>query len=110
MGYINRIYNPNGSLSNVHRSAIDLNVFEQSSLTFSDFFVTPADFFRLDHITLGYTFDELLGKYFRVYATAQNPFLITDYDGLDPELFPGGIDNNIYPRPRTFVFGLSVEF
>lgn len=110
MGYLDRLYNPNGSLWNIHQSAVDLNAAQQSSLTFSDFFVTQADFFRLDHVTLGYTFDNLLGKYFRVYTTVQNAILITDYDGLDPELFPDGIDNNIYPRPRTFVFGLSVEF
>ncbi|MDX1479809.1 MAG: hypothetical protein R3301_18990, partial [Saprospiraceae bacterium] len=96
-------------LWNVHQSAVDLNVLEQSSLTFSDHFVTKADFLRFDHVTIGYTFDDLIGKFFRVYATAQNPFVLTGYDGLDPEVF-GGIDNNIYPRPRTYVFGLSVEF
>ena len=109
MGYLNRMYNSSGSLWNINQSAVDLNVFEQSSLTFSDHFVTKADFIRFDHITLGYTFNELLGKFLRVYSTIQNPILITEYEGLDPEIF-GGIDNNIYPRPRTYVFGLSVEF
>lgn len=109
MGFLNRLYNSNNVLWNVNRSAVDLNVLEQSSLTFSDHFVRPADFFRMDHITLGYNNDELLGKFLRVYATVQNPFIFTQYDGLDPEIF-GGIDNNIYPRPRTYVIGLNVEF
>ncbi len=108
-GWLNRIYHTSGTLWNVHHSAVENNVLEQSSLTFSDHFVRPADFLRVDHITLGYTFDNAIGKFFRVYATVQNPFVITSYDGLDPEIF-GGIDNSFYPRPRTWLFGLNVEF
>jgi iron complex outermembrane receptor protein len=109
MGYLNRIYGTTGVLWNVNQSAVDNNALDQASLTFSDFFVRKADFLRLDHITAGYNFDKLIGSFTRVYATMQNPFVITKYDGLDPEIF-GGIDNNIYPRPRTMVIGLNVEF
>jgi iron complex outermembrane receptor protein len=108
-GYLNRIYHSSGTLWNVHQSAVDNQALEQASLTFSDHFVRPADFLRMDHITLGYTFDNLIGDFARLYATVQNPFVITQYDGLDPEIF-GGIDNNIYPRPTTYVFGINVEF
>lgn len=109
IGYINRIYATTNYLNNVHRSALDLNVFDQAKLTFSDHFVVNGSFFRMDHITMGYNFSKLLGRFFRVYATVQNPFVITSYDGLDPEI-GNGIDNNIYPRPRTLLFGLSVDF
>ncbi|MEM6763398.1 MAG: SusC/RagA family TonB-linked outer membrane protein [Bacteroidota bacterium] len=111
MGYLNRLYGTTGVLWNVNRSAVDLNVLEQASLTFSDHFVKRADFFRFDHITVGYTFNNIakVAKFARIYATLQNPFVITEYDGLDPEIF-GGIDNNIYPKPRTWLLGLSVEF
>ncbi len=78
-------------------------------MTFSDYFVTEASFFLMDHITLGYSFDKLIGNYLRIYTTVQNPFVITKYEGLDPEL-GNGIDNNVYPRTRTFLFGLSVDF
>lgn len=110
-GYLNRLYLSTGgqTLWNVHRSAVDLNVENQGSLTFSDHFVKRADFLKVDHITIGYNFNKIVGEFFRIYATAQNPFVLTRYDGLDPEIF-GGIDNNIYPRPRTFLFGLNVEF
>ena len=109
MGYINRLYATTNYLNNVHRSALDLNVKDQANLTFSDHFVTNGSFFRMDHITMGYNFNNLLGRFFRLYATVQNPFVITNYDGLDPEI-GNGIDNNIYPRPRTILFGLSVDF
>ena len=109
MGYLQRLFHPTNYLSNVHRSAVDNNIFNQASATFSDHFVTNASFFRLDHITVGYTFDQLLGDFFRLYATVQNPFVFTAYDGLDPEI-GNGIDNNFYPRPRTFLFGVSVTF
>ena len=109
MGYLDRIYGTTGVLWNVNQSAIDNNASDQASLTFSDFFVRKADFLRVDHITAGYNFDNLIGSFSRIYATVQNPFIITKYDGLDPEIF-GGIDNNIYPRPRTMVLGFNVEF
>ncbi|MBK8627390.1 MAG: hypothetical protein IPN86_18035 [Saprospiraceae bacterium] len=108
-GYLERLYQSSGYLSNVPSSAVTLNIEKQSSLTFSDHFVKNASFFRIDHITAGYNFDKLVGKSMRVYATVQNPLVITNYDGLDPEEFDG-IDNNTYPRPRTFVLGVSVNF
>jgi TonB-dependent starch-binding outer membrane protein SusC len=45
----------------------------------------------------------------RFSFTIQNAFMITDYSGIDPEV-DGGIDNNIYPRPRTFVFGVNLTY
>jgi TonB-linked SusC/RagA family outer membrane protein len=109
MGYFDRMYGTTGTLWNVHQSAVDLNVINQANLTFSDHFVKNANFLRLDHITLGYNFRELTGYGIRMYATVQNPFVITKYDGLDPEI-GNGIDNNIYPRPRTFVIGVNADF
>ena len=110
-GYLSRLFLSTGgqTLWNIHQSGVDLNVVNQSSLTFSDHFVRRADFLKVDHITVGYNFNDVIGDFLRLYATFQNVLTITGYDGLDPELF-NGIDQNIYPRPRTLVFGLSVEF
>jgi iron complex outermembrane receptor protein len=44
-----------------------------------------------------------------VYVTVQNPLVVTKYDGLDPEI-GNGIDNTIYPKPRTFLLGFGVNF
>ena len=77
----------------------------------SDCWVQNASFFKLDNVTLGYTFKKLFGSDIsgRVYATAQNILTITDYDGLDPEI-SGGIESNIYPRPFTTVLGVNLNF
>lgn len=77
----------------------------------SDHYVENASFLRLDNISLGYTFDSLhdLVSSMRVSATVQNVFTITEYSGQDPEVF-GGIDYNLYPRPRTFMLGLHLNF
>ncbi len=109
MGYLMRLHGSSGVLWNVNQSAVDLNVENQASLTFSDHFVKKADYMKMDHITIGYNFDKVIGDFLRLYATVQNPFVITQYDGLDPEV-SNGIDNNIYPRPRTILFGVNVEF
>ena len=81
----------------------------------SDRWVQNASFLKCDNITLGYSFANLFksdawrGISGRVYATAANVFCITKYDGIDPEVF-GGIDNNLYPRPISFILGLSLNF
>ena len=109
MGWLKRIVNSDGALINVHQSAVDNNAELQSSLTLSDHFVRDASFIRIDHITLGYNLSTLLKKDIRIYTTVQNAFVFTKYTGLDPEQF-SGIDNQVYPRPRNFVFGLSANF
>lgn len=66
----------------------------------------------MDNITLGYNFEKLFtqNQTGRLYMTVQNPFVLTKYDGLDPEFTNNGIDNNIYPHPRVFILGLSLNF
>lgn len=103
------LVNSTGFLSNT-RQAITETDFQDPQL-FSDHFVRDASFLRLDHITAGYRFPDLVGKgsSVRTFLTVQNPFVITDYEGIDPEVF-GGIDNNIYPRSRTILLGVGVNF
>lgn len=81
----------------------------------SDYFVRNASFLRCDNITLGYSFNHLLktasykGIDGRIYATVQNPFIISKYKGLDPEV-ASGIDSNPYPRATTFLLGVNLQF
>ena len=82
---------------------------------FSDYWVQNASFLKCDNITLGYSFNELFksGGYHglggRIYGTVSNVFCITKYDGIDPEIF-GGIGGDIFPRPISFILGLSLNF
>ena len=107
-GWLNGSYNPSGYLRNVHPIAVENNFQEDETLILSDAFVEDASFIRVDHITLGYTFPTLVKNGARVYATIQNPIVISGYSGIDPEVF-SGIDNVIYPRARTILFGLNVN-
>ena len=77
----------------------------------SDIYIEDASFLRMDNVQLGYTFEEFFDQSasLRLYGGVQNVFVITEYSGLDPEIF-GGIDNTIYPRPRTVLFGANVRF
>lgn len=78
---------------------------------FSDVYVENASFFRLDNVNLGYNFDDFLSKgtNLKVYAMVQNVFVISDYSGVDPEVF-GGIDNGYYQIPRVYSLGLNFQF
>lgn len=98
----------------------------ESSATFSDYWIEDASFFRLQSLTLGYTFKfkDIGIEKLRLYVTGENLFVITKYSGLDPEirieeqvngkmngLRSPGIDwFNVYPRPRTITIGLSCNF
>lgn len=96
-------------LRNVSRSVLDTDF--QTPRYFSDFYLENGSFLRLDNITVGYNMKDLFGvvSNLRLFASVQNAFLFTKYSGLDPEV-ENGIDNNIFPRPRTFVFGVSAQF
>ncbi|MGC1390251.1 MAG: TonB-dependent receptor [Bacteroidales bacterium] len=77
----------------------------------SDYFVSNASFLKLDNLSAGYKFDHILNNKLsaRISLTAQNLITITKYKGLDPEV-PGGVDNNFYPRPRTYMLGISLTY
>ena len=97
-------------LTNLMRDEYLFNTTD-GNLSLSDYFVENASFIRCDNITLGYTFPELLNNALklRLFGAVQNPFVITKYKGLDPEVF-SGIDNNMYPRPITCTLGGVATF
>jgi len=100
------------SLNNITNRVADANDANFFSAQYhSDYYIQDASFFKLDNITLGYDLGKVCQDKLNIYlyTTVQNVFTITDYKGLDPEIY-GGIDNNIYPRPRTFLFGVNVNF
>ena len=107
----------NSAFSNTSQEAIDLG-FTGTTVNnpyLSDYFIRNASYLKCTNITLGYTFPALLTyndtPYFsgRIYFTAQNPFIITKYNGIDPEV-ASGIDSNPYPRPMSFQLGLNLNF
>ncbi|MFT3980782.1 MAG: TonB-dependent receptor [Ferruginibacter sp.] len=77
----------------------------------SDYYLENASFVRMDNFTVGYN----IGKVFnskanlRVNGAVQNVFIITKYSGLDPES-TYGMDQNLYPRPRTYSVGFNLDF
>jgi len=76
----------------------------------SDYFVENASFFKVDNISAGYKFNKIYNNITaRVSFTVQNVLTITKYKGLDPEV-DGGIDNNFYPRVRTYMLGVNLSF
>ena len=101
-----------GRLDNQNASLLETGFlnFDDQSLV-SDHFVENASFLRIDNITLGYTFGLEDGDFklpVRFYLSLDNPHVVTNYTGIDPEIF-GGIDNNFYPRSKTISFGMDIN-
>jgi len=116
-GTITSILNPlqyvNNGSTNVLVSGLsgkDVN----SSL--SDYYIENASFLRMDNMNIGYHVGKLYKNTADLHLSfnVQNVFVITNYKGVDPEISgsnaANGIDNNRYPRPRTFLLGLNVNF
>jgi len=84
------------------------------------YFVENGSFLRLQDVTLGYTLPAKMTQHWgisklRLYVSASNVFIITSYSGYDPEVdiqtgLCSGMDINRYPRSRSFVFGLNLNF
>ncbi|HEY8935668.1 MAG TPA: TonB-dependent receptor, partial [Cyclobacteriaceae bacterium] len=90
-------------------------------------YLKNGSFLRLNNATLGYNFSPAklgLDKWLtalRLSVTGQNLFVITKYNGYDPEVnidrtiagssaISYGIDYLSYPKARTVMFGLNVTF
>jgi iron complex outermembrane receptor protein len=102
----NIVNNPGEYYHNAHSNVLTTN-FENQRL-FSDYYIRNADFVKLDNVSVGYLVPGNKVN-FRVSFTATNVLTISDYKGIDPEL-SNGIDNNFYPRPKTYVLGLNFTF
>lgn len=107
--YLQSTYSDQGSFSNILKSTAELGFDTQQQ--YSDLFLEDGSFFRIDNITLGYTFPRLWNKTsnLRVTLGVSNVYTFTHYSGIDPELY-NGIDRKMYPRPRTFSLGLNLNF
>ncbi len=79
-------------------------------IQYSDYFIEGASFLRCENIVLGHTLHNVIKKAtLKIYGAVNNPFLITNYSGQDPENFTG-IDNDFYPRATVYNLGVNIDF
>ena len=110
-GILRQIKNPINFIGNA--SVNYQETYFKNNQYLSDYYIENASFFRLDNINFGYNWGKILRNKasLRIAASIQNVFVITKYKGLDPEnSSETGVDNNIYPRPRTFSLGFNLDF
>lgn len=111
-GVQRNILNPLGFLANGSTNVLETNFTGNGDqYLLSDYYVENASFFRMDYLNIGYNAGDVVRKNtnLRIGATVQNVFTITQYKGVDPEVY-GGIDNNFYPRPRIISLNLNLDF
>ena len=103
------MYNTAGFFNNVPPAIRDSEFLNNQSST--SYYIQDASFFKMDNISVGYNVDRFFrdNVKFRASLTVRNAFIISQYDGIDPEV-GGGIDNGIYPRPRIIVLGFNFNF
>ena len=113
-GTFQAINGPQNFLTNISELYFDdERQFTTEQQLLSDHYVEKANFLRLDYISAGYDFGKIkrFNNLFSLRASVivNNLFVLSNYSGLDPEI-NGGIDNNIYPRPRVYSFNLTFNF
>jgi TonB-linked SusC/RagA family outer membrane protein len=99
---------------NILKSTLDWPEFKGSSV-WSDRFVEDGSYVKLDNLTLGYNIKYKNDLKMRFYVTGQNLLTITGYKGIDPEVNLSGLEPGIdyysfYPRTRTFLLGVNINF
>jgi iron complex outermembrane receptor protein len=104
-----QLYNQSGFLSNILTDVKKTGF--MTAQYWSSVYLENASFFRLDNVSIGYNLVSFFGTNTsgRIGLTVQNVFVITKYSGMDPEV-ANGIDNNIYPRPRTYMITLGLNY
>jgi len=93
-------------------SSVEASQFQTTStVILSDYYMENGSFLRLDNVNLGYSLQNLFGTKLqgRIGLGGQNLWVLTNYSGIDPEIF-SGIDNTLYPRARTFLFSLNLTY
>ena len=92
---------------------------ESSGGIISSYFLENGNYFKLDNVTLGYTYSpksRQLVESLRIYLTAKNVFTLTGYEGNDPSIVtstgitPGIDSNSAYPQATNFTLGVTVRF
>lgn len=85
----------------------------------SDRFVEDGTYLRMSYAQLTYAIPKKYVKWtglgrVSLYLSANNPFVLTKYSGVDPDITNSGydpaIDNSKTPRSRSYTFGLTVDF
>ena len=105
-----RLFRPEGPyLSNITTGVSNTNFVNPNYQ--SDIYIHKADYFRMDNMTLNYKFNDVINNNvdINISATVNNAFVISSYDGMDPEI-ENGIDNKLYLRPRIYVLGVNLVF
>lgn len=81
----------------------------------SSYYLEDGSFLRLDNVTLGYTLKNVGPvRSIKVYIASNNLLTLTNYSGIDPEISTSGLSfgldqYNVYPKTRTFTFGVNVN-
>ncbi len=115
--YDNRWTGPSTSNTDPSASAL-MRPHNVSDQRYSSYFVESADFFRIQNITLGYSFRNIkMGNYtlpgIRLSVTADRPFTTFKANSFSPEIADAaaqGWDTEVYPMTSTYTFGVKIDF
>lgn len=116
-----RMFTDAGYLAEIGKTMPDPRVDNNLYIGNSTKWIENADYFRCENITLAYDFPKSMTKFadLRLSFSVQNLFTISGYKGSNPAGFSfssdygdraNGIDTGTYPTPRTFTFGLRMNF
>jgi TonB-linked SusC/RagA family outer membrane protein len=102
--------------SNFYPSAEALTVGNSWNFgTLNSFLVESGSFFKINNITLGYTFKNAIpgsknGSKIRIKLSADNPYTFFKYNGFDPNVGGSGADDNTYPLSSNYILGVNITY
>lgn len=97
-----------GQINNLNTDFLDTQFRYRQYM--SDHYLQNASFLRMDNLQLSYNFGRVYKTMdLNISAMVQNVFTVTKYKGVDPEV-AYGIDQTVYPRPRTYSVTIGLNF
>jgi TonB-linked SusC/RagA family outer membrane protein len=114
---VNYRWRKEGDITSIPRAMYGSN--SNYNTLISDRFVEDGSYLRMGYAQLNYNirrkYAQALGvNRISLYLSANNPFVLTKYSGVDPDISSGGyspaIDNAQTPRSRSYTLGITVEF
>ena len=116
---VNYRWRKEGDVTSIPRALRNSTEFTAYNSLVSDRFVEDGSYLRMSYAQLNYTINKKHLKWIglsriAIYASINNPFVITKYTGVDPDIVQSGfdpaIDNAQTPRSRSYTLGLTIDF
>ena len=116
---VNYRWRKEGDVTTIPRAMHNFSDYQAYNSLVSDRYVEDGTYLRMSYAQLSYALNKKQLAWIGLnrisfFASINNPFVLTKYSGVDPDIVNSGydpaIDNAQTPRSRSYTLGITVDF